>query len=75
MKFTFDQLCKLEQTMSRASSGLRAVGVDKETAGNLRSLEYILSVVRQSGQTLADPAATEEDKASAMACFYDGLFR
>lgn len=75
MRYTFDDLCRLERTMRSASIGLRAVGVTKETKDDLVSLEYILSVVRQAGQTLSQPDATEEDKESAMACFYDGLFR
>ncbi len=75
MKYTFEDMLRLEGTMRSASCGLRMVGVTKQVEQDLRTLEHILSVVRQSSHTLSDSNATEDDKESAMACFYDGLFR
>lgn len=72
MRFTHDQLCRLERTMRSASIGIRQLGVSKETADDLRILEYILSVVRQAGSNDMD---IPEDKEAAMACLFDGLFR
>lgn len=75
MGYTFEQLCRFERTMRSASCGLRQVGVEKQVSEDLRSLEHVLSVVRQAGQTLSNKDAPAEDKESAMACIYDGLFR
>lgn len=75
MRFTHDQLCQLERTMTSASNGIRMMGVTKQTADDLRTLEYVMSVVRQAGRTLSNPDAPPEDIEAAMACFYDGLFR
>lgn len=72
MKFTHDDLCRIERTTRSVSSGLGIAGISKETRNDLQSLEYIMSVIRQAGST---DMSIPEDKAAAMECLFDGLFR
>ena len=72
MKFSFDDLCRLESTMRSASIGLRQVGVTKQVSDDLRSLEYVMSVLRSASHCdMSNP----EDKDAALASVFDGLYR
>ena len=72
MKLTHPDMVRLESTMQDASRGLRCAGVPPEKADDLRTLEYIISVIRMVSST---DMTVEEDRQAALETIYDGLFR
>jgi len=72
MRYPPEHLRRLESVMNDASRGLRAVGVTKQVSEDLRTLEYIISVIRLAG---CPSPESEEDRRAALETIYDGLFR
>jgi len=71
--FTVDQFIAIENAVRLASDAIRVLGT-KEHKDNLRSAEYLMSVIRSHAQTYAN-AGPEDDNAEIGLSLLSALYR
>lgn len=70
----YDQFCAIERTVSTVSNAVRMTAT-KDVSENIRTAEYLMSVIRSHAHTMKNGFESEADRAEWLESLYSGLYR